>query len=187
MLQQQFGVNHLAHALLIKLLLPTLLRTAEQPGSDVRIISYSSNGMMFARSLPLHNFKTPCDTWPMGPWQRYGWSKVANVLYAKQLAEHYPSILSTSVHPGVIHTGLVNNISLGNRLFVKAASIGQSVSEEEGIKNGLWVATAKREDVTNGLFWEPVGQKGRVTAVSGSEEIGKQLWDWTQKELEAYI
>src|SRR5262249_20169093 len=34
----QFGTNHLGHAALIKLLLPTLLSTAEQPESDVRIV-----------------------------------------------------------------------------------------------------------------------------------------------------
>ncbi|KAK7018676.1 short-chain alcohol dehydrogenase [Paramarasmius palmivorus] len=39
----QFGTNHLGHALLIRLLLPTLLRTAET-GSDTRIINLSSQG-----------------------------------------------------------------------------------------------------------------------------------------------
>lgn len=38
----QFGTNHLGHALVTKLLLPTLLATAEQPGSDVRVLNLSS-------------------------------------------------------------------------------------------------------------------------------------------------
>jgi NAD(P)-dependent dehydrogenase (short-subunit alcohol dehydrogenase family) len=42
----QFGVNHLGHALLIKLLLPMFLTTALQPSDDVRIVlvtSYTSS------------------------------------------------------------------------------------------------------------------------------------------------
>jgi NAD(P)-dependent dehydrogenase (short-subunit alcohol dehydrogenase family) len=38
----QFATNHLGHALLIKSLLPTMLKTASQPNSDVRIINLSS-------------------------------------------------------------------------------------------------------------------------------------------------
>jgi NAD(P)-dependent dehydrogenase (short-subunit alcohol dehydrogenase family) len=40
----QFGTNHMGHALLTKLLLPTLLKTAEEPGSDVRVVNLSSFG-----------------------------------------------------------------------------------------------------------------------------------------------
>lgn len=39
-----FATNHLAHALVIKQLLPTLLKTAETPDADVRLISLTSEG-----------------------------------------------------------------------------------------------------------------------------------------------
>ncbi|KAK4694543.1 hypothetical protein P7C71_g3055, partial [Lecanoromycetidae sp. Uapishka_2] len=35
----QFGTNHVGHALFTKLLMPTLQRTAEEKGSDVRIVN----------------------------------------------------------------------------------------------------------------------------------------------------
>jgi NAD(P)-dependent dehydrogenase (short-subunit alcohol dehydrogenase family) len=38
----QFATNHLGHALFIKSLLPTMLKTASQPNSDVRIVNLSS-------------------------------------------------------------------------------------------------------------------------------------------------
>lgn len=43
-----FGVNYLGHALLTKLLMPTLLRTAELPGADVRVVAVSSEGHAMA-------------------------------------------------------------------------------------------------------------------------------------------
>lgn len=40
----QFAINHLSHALLIKLLLPTLLQTADLPSSYVRIVILTTLG-----------------------------------------------------------------------------------------------------------------------------------------------
>jgi hypothetical protein len=145
--------------------------------------------MAFARSLPLNLMKTPLSTWPLGPWQRYGYSKLSNILYAQQLALRYPEILTGSIQPGVIDTGLVTNISWANRAFVYATTVGQMVTVEEGARNGLWVAFRKEEgavEMRNGGFWEPVGKKGMETAMSTNEEAGRELWEWTQKELEGW-
>jgi retinol dehydrogenase 12 len=46
--ETQFGTNHVGHALLAKLLMPTLLRTAEAPDSDMSIIGLSSVAHKFA-------------------------------------------------------------------------------------------------------------------------------------------
>jgi NAD(P)-dependent dehydrogenase (short-subunit alcohol dehydrogenase family) len=46
----QFGTNHMGHALLTHLLLPTLLVTAKLPGASVRIINLSSEGHNMAPS-----------------------------------------------------------------------------------------------------------------------------------------
>lgn len=40
----QFATNHLGHAMLIRQLLPVMLETAESPGSDVRMVSLTSDG-----------------------------------------------------------------------------------------------------------------------------------------------
>ena len=44
----QFGTNHTGHSYLTRLLLPTLLKTAEEPNSDVRVVSLASVGYNFA-------------------------------------------------------------------------------------------------------------------------------------------
>ncbi|MCJ1296395.1 hypothetical protein MMC34_007961 [Xylographa carneopallida] len=46
----QFGTNHMGHALLTKLLLPTLLATVKEPGADVRIVNLTSEGHNLAPS-----------------------------------------------------------------------------------------------------------------------------------------
>lgn len=47
----QFGTNHVGHAMFTKLLLPTLLKTAEQPGADVRVVNVSSAGHMMGELI----------------------------------------------------------------------------------------------------------------------------------------
>lgn len=49
-------------------------------------------------------------------WARYGQSKLANVLFTRELASRYPSITSVAVHPGVIKTDLYDPVEKPMRL-----------------------------------------------------------------------
>jgi len=90
--ETQFGTNHVGHALLTKLLLPTLQRTAKEPGSDVRIINLSSSAHNWAPKGGLVFDAMKTDMQSYSTWARYGQSKVANILFNKELAKRYPSI-----------------------------------------------------------------------------------------------
>lgn len=49
---------------------------------------------------------------------RYGLSKLANVLHARALAKHYPSITSVAIAPGRVKTGLLDSMyQEGNEKF----------------------------------------------------------------------
>ena len=100
----QFGTNHLGHALLTKLLLPTLLKTAEEPDADVRVINVSSEGHQLAPGPGIVYDQAELENW--STWRRYGQSKLANIYHARELATRYPTITATSLHPGVIITDL---------------------------------------------------------------------------------
>lgn len=185
----QFGTNHIGHALLIKLLLPTLLRTAEQPESSVRIVLNTSLGFRGApkAGVVFKNLRTTQGCFPVaGNWIRYGQSKLANILYAAELGRRYPSITSVSIHPGVINTGLVGNLSCLDKALVYVTNIGNFMTPEEGVQNQLWAATAKNGDVVSGAFYEPVAVLGTHDRLSKDENLATHLWDWTEKELEAY-
>ena len=183
----QFGVNHLAHALLIKLLMPVLEQTAEREG-DARIVSLTSLGMKMPPlgGIVFEDLRTTQEYGMASAWYRYGQSKLANVLYATELARRYPAVISVSVHPGVINTGLVSNLGFLNRCLVYVTNIGRMISPEQGVYNPCWAATTKKEDVLNGAYYEPVGKLGEHTKESSSEELAKELWEWTHKQLEQF-
>ena len=180
----QFGTNHIGHALLTKLLLPTLERTAEEPGSDVRIVNLTSVGHRLTSKggLILQEASTTLDQY--SPWTRYGHSKLANILFTRELAKRYPKIKSMAVHPGPCDTGLATPYTTNSwwspplhyllTLFVLK-------TPEKGALTQIWAATSK--EAKTGLYYVPVAKEGRASGYANDEKLGRELWDWTEKEL----
>lgn len=186
--EMQFGTNHIGHALMIKLLLPTLLQTVEKPDADVRVVFLTSIGFRFhpTGGIDFPTLRTTQDTGATGAWVRYGQSKLANILYASELARRYPKITSVSVHPGVVGTGLISNLGILNKAFLHIINLGRMKSPADGTKNQLWAATGDKEKIVNGEYYEPVAVPGKHDQESKSEKLAAELWDWTEKELEGY-
>ncbi|KAF7356817.1 Short-chain dehydrogenase reductase family [Mycena venus] len=183
-----FGINHIAHALLIKLLLPTLLRTADAPGSDVRIVSLTSQGFSThpGGGIVFKDLRTTQGSGLMKA-MRYGQSKLANILYAAELAQRYGSKLTTvSIHPGVVRTDLLNNQSGLVQFLSFLTHPFSMLTPEEGAYNTLWASTADKTKIVNGEFYEPVGIRGGHARKSRDRKLAKELWEWTDKELEGY-
>ncbi|KAE8151821.1 retinol dehydrogenase 11 [Aspergillus avenaceus] len=183
----QFGTNHLGHALLIQKLLPLLQQTA-QAGADVRMVILSSDAWRLhpCGGISLDDLKTTQD-WAFGAWRRYSQSKLANLVYARELARRYPDITTVSIHPGVVRTGLVENLDRANRWFVYATTFTQMVMPEEGAYNQLWAATVSKDRLQNGQYYEPLGVlTDKLDATAKDDKLAQKLWDWTQEALRGF-
>jgi len=186
----QFGTNHVGHALLTKLLLPTLLKTAQEPGADVRVVSVSSFGHFFAPSkgILFDQVKTPMASYMTHT--RYGQSKLANILFATELARRYPSITAVAIHPGVVDTNLYKSVFSGILSPMDKLKSCVYTTVQDGVKNQLWAATGKKGDaageVRSGEYYTPVGVAGQGTRLASNSEVAGRLWEWTEKELESY-
>jgi retinol dehydrogenase 12 len=181
-----FGVNYLGHTLLIKLLLPLLLKTA-QIHPDLRVILLSSDGYRFhdPRGIIFKDLKTTqlnlTRLGMFGGMIRYFQSKLAVILYTVELARRYPKIKFVAIHPGIVDTPLTPNWVKGNALSRFLIAGGNVKTPEEGAWNQLWAATGS--GVVSGEYYEPVGVPGTRTKKSKDLEMGKELWEWTQGEL----
>lgn len=187
----QFGTNHLGHALLVKLLTPLLETTAKTTG-DVRVIWTTSQGYAghLRGGIVFDRLKTDMHDYLLAPWQLYGQSKLANMVYAKAYNRHNPDILSVAIHPGVAYTGLVTRLSWVSRMFTYVSTWRVRISAEQCAWNQQWAATARRGDgkgeVRSGVYYEPVGVETKVIRRGGDDELGERLWEWTEKELQRY-
>ncbi|KAJ5923346.1 hypothetical protein N7454_008591 [Penicillium verhagenii] len=185
----QFGTNHLGHALLIKKLLP-LLETTSNEGGDARIIILTSQGLLLHPSggIAFSDLKTVQDCLFPGAWRRYGQSKLANLLYARELARRYPGILSVPIHPGVVATDLVASQGFLDKAVIYGTSAGKLLKPEQGAYNQCWAATVARAGVTNGAYYEPVGKEkeSRLDKTAKDDSLAGRLWDWTEEALKEF-
>jgi len=188
----QFGTNHMGHALLTKLLIPTMLDTAKQPGSDVRIVNLSSMGHQMPVSKGIEFDQQALEK--ESTWRRYGSSKLANILFARSLALEYPTITSVSLHPGVILTDLFDN--LRTNIFMKVGLYiygiigmilpGHYQGPEGGALNTTWCATTAKDELESGAYYMPVGKKSSGSSFARDEGLRKKLWEYTEAELQKH-
>jgi retinol dehydrogenase 12 len=109
--EEMFAVNHLAHYLLTRLLLPRLCASA-----PARIVHVSSNahafcsGMKFSDLHHEHNF---------GAFPVYGHSKLANILFSNELARRLrgTDVCSNAMHPGAVATGIGTNNGVAGKVL----------------------------------------------------------------------
>ena len=112
--EYQLGVNHLGHAALTWRLLPLLLDTAvavddEEAKQAVRVVTVASSAHQFGKiDFADLNFRESA----YSAWGAYGQSKLANVLFAYELARRTMDapgsnrFTSNALHPGVVKTEL---------------------------------------------------------------------------------
>ena len=180
----QFGTNYVGHALLTKLLLPIMLKAAKNPTSDVRIINLTSHSHTRAPKGGIQFSKLHSADVETTSLTKYGQSKLANILHAKEMAKRYPTIKTIAIHPGMVNTGLSTSMRqsfLLARLLMPAVAYFSAVGVKQGVLNQLWgVASA---DAESGEYYEPIGVGGLGSVYTKDAELAKKLWEWTEKEL----
>jgi len=126
--ESQIGTNHLGHFALTGLLLPALL-TTERP----RVVTVSS----FAHRMGKIRFADLQSEQKYQPWQAYGQSKLANLLFCFELQRRSDTagadVTSVAAHPGYAATNLQTGTSskvqdlamaLLNRVVAQSAEAG---------------------------------------------------------------
>jgi NAD(P)-dependent dehydrogenase (short-subunit alcohol dehydrogenase family) len=130
-----FAVNHLAPFLLTNLLLDKLKRSAP---ARIVIVASEAHRRVKLDFDDLMNVRTP------SAMRAYGRSKLANLLFARELADRLrgTGVTVNALHPGVVNTHLFNNSSALVR--VAAATLGKwfLISPQEGAKTSVYLASS---------------------------------------------
>ena len=98
----QFAVNHLGHFLLTNSLLPML-----EDSRMGRIVNLASVAH-FHGDIDFQNLRGEVGEAQYNGLEAYAQSKLANVLFTRELARRYPQIESNCLHPGVVRTRIAN-------------------------------------------------------------------------------
>lgn len=182
--EAQFGINHLGHFALTGRLIDRLIET---PG-DTRVVTHGSMMHERADTLDLDALRDPVD---YDRWAAYAQSKLANVLFALELARRVDradvELRSVACEPGFVRSNLhVRGPRMeGKRLktlFWRVATRLFAQAPETGARPMLYGCIGS--DVANGEFIRPsgiMGIRGRPVKdtpsdVALDEALAERLW-----------
>ncbi|MBQ0980965.1 SDR family NAD(P)-dependent oxidoreductase [Micromonospora sp. M61] len=185
--EMQFATNHLGH-----FALATGLRPALASGDGARIVSVSSAAHL--RS-PVVFDDIQYDQREYEPWQAYGQSKTANVLFAVEASRLWADdgITANSLMPGAIRTNLQRYVSEEELDRLRAGNAAAWKTVEQGAATSVLVATSPLLDGVGGRYFEdcqeaapaqPGGRTG-VAAYALDPEAAERLWKVSTALLKA--
>jgi NAD(P)-dependent dehydrogenase (short-subunit alcohol dehydrogenase family) len=165
-----FAVNHLAPFLLTDTLLPAL-ELAGEASRHARIVNVASAAANRA-SIDLGDLMSARRYKMLGA---YGQSKLANILFTKELARRLPPkpISANCLHPGVVATGIGNKGGIGGLVWsaIKPFMIGP----EQGAVNSLFVATSPDIEGISGAYFVKQRQ-ARPNPIAEDPAVAAALW-----------
>ncbi len=171
-LEYTFAVNHLAPFLLTSLLLDRLKESA-----PARVVTVSSDAHKGA-AIPFDNLSGEKG---YSPWAVYGWTKLANILFTKELAQRLEGsgVTATCLHPGVVATGFGRSAPLVIKAFQILAR-PFLLNAEKGADTLVWLATSPEVEGDSGGYYvrrtltEP-------SPAARDQAAARRLWQTSQE------
>ena len=176
--EQTFGVNHLGHFYLTRVLLDRV-----QGSAPARIINVTSvghhaawRGMRFGDLQSEHGY---------AGMEIYCRSKLANLLFTRELARRLSGsgVTANAVHPGPVRSGfgmdgdLTGFSGFGMRL-VRPFEISAAM----GARTSIHLATSPEVEGRTGMYWVR-RRPGHMSANARNDDAATRLWDESEKLL----
>lgn len=159
-----FGINHLGHFMLTH-----GLRESFRPGTRVVQLSsqmhHRANGIDFERLQGIAGSFYGLD--------EYAVSKLANILFVRELARRDRDIRAFSVHPGLVATRIIP-------WYVRPLVRLRSLTPAQGADTAVWCATAPELAQRSGLYYSH--RSVAVPSAAGVDDgLAGRLWEFSER------
>lgn len=175
----QFFSNHVGHFILVTGLLDTL-------SDDGRVVILSSDAHQRAPKEGIQ-FDNLDGSKGYTPWAAYGQSKIANLLFAKELSRRLSTTKKTAnaCHPGVINTNLFRHLNP----FVRATlgTIAEQLvfkSIPQGAATECYLAVHPAAASITGAYFSHCNV-AQCRADAADPALAKKLWERTEQIVAA--
>lgn len=177
-----FAANHLGGFLLTQLLLPSLLKAAEN--GQARVVFTSSLGH---KSGPL-DFDDLNMSKNYRGLKAYGRSKLMNLLTARELDRRYreQGLITSSFHPGAVRTPIWSKGGVAGRLL-GLVLYPFMVSVQQGADTMIWLASSKDPGAMNAEGNYYYQRKRPTTAPFATDTAARKLWDISMDLVKPYL
>lgn len=170
----QFFTNHVGHFMLVTGLLDALT-------DDARVVMLSSSAHFGAPKEGIR-FDNLDGKKGYKAWAFYGQSKIANLLFAKELSRRLASTQKTAnaCHPGVIRTNLGRSMNPLARSVLNITEPFFLKSIAQGAATQCYVAVNPGAAGISGTYFADCNV-AKCRADGNDPELAKKLWDKTEE------
>ena len=177
--EETFAINHLAYFSLTNLLLDKI-----KESNSARIVNVSSAAHQFVKRM---NFNDIHSKKSYKPFQVYGYTKLANILFTKKLSSILESekITVNSLHPGVVGTSFGQNNS--NNLNKVLSFIAKPFmrTSEKGAETSIYLCSSPDvSDISGQYFYNC--KVAKTSKWAQSKEDADKLWDLSEKMTRSF-
>jgi NAD(P)-dependent dehydrogenase (short-subunit alcohol dehydrogenase family) len=167
-IERTFAVNHLGPFLLTNLLLDRLIRSA-----PARLVTVSSAAHR-AADMPFGNLQFEHGGY--GLMRAYGRSKLANVLFTRELDRRLAGtgVTANCLHPGAVATNIWSHTPGYLRPLLAIARLFM-LSAEQGGERIVFLAASPDVAAESGGYYER-NQKVSPSAVARDDAVASELW-----------
>jgi NAD(P)-dependent dehydrogenase (short-subunit alcohol dehydrogenase family) len=162
-----FGTNHVGHFLLTMLLVPKI-----RAAKGARIVNVASRAHYDAKGIDFDAVRRTTKSVTGLP--EYAVSKLANVLFTRQLAKRLgpTGVHSYALHPGVVASDAWRRVPWPIRPLMKLGMI----SNDEGAKTSLYCATSPEVASQDGRYYDSCREK-KPSDLALDDSLAERLWD----------
>lgn len=188
-LEKNFVVNHLSHFILVNRLLGRLTAAAQG-----RVVVIGSMAYLYAPAGGIDFDNLDGRKRPYAPTQLYGQSKLANGLFALELARRLTDTRATAniVHPGVVDTKMNwtwnANMPLYWRLYgwLLGLSFQMKTVAEGSAATPCYVATSPSLSHTSGAYFEDCHIE-MPRGYMRDTDLAARLWQVSEELTQPYL
>jgi NAD(P)-dependent dehydrogenase (short-subunit alcohol dehydrogenase family) len=175
-IEMTWAINHLAPFLLTNLLLERLIR-----GAPSRVITTASAAHNRA-SIPFDDLLAERSYGAMG-FSRYGETKLANILFTRELARRLAGtdVTANCFHPGFVGTGFNHNNGWLMHAGMMAARL-VARSPEKGADTLVWLANSPSVSGVSGAYFMDRREKPPSSAAQDAA-AARRLWEVSDAQV----
>jgi NAD(P)-dependent dehydrogenase (short-subunit alcohol dehydrogenase family) len=173
-----FGVNHLGHFLLTELLRDRLVASA-----PARVVNVASDAHRYARTGL--DFDDLMATKRYRPFLTYGRSKLANILFTRELARRLEGtgVTANSLHPGFVASNFAregDTGTLGNLAMVAGRPF--AISAAKGARTSVFLASSPQAEGVTGQYFAK-STLAKPSKAAEDDAAAARLWTVSEQLL----
>jgi len=176
--EMQIGTNHFGHFYLTNLLMPLLKKAA--PGARIVTVSSLAHEQGAMQWDDINYEKTPYDA-----MKAYSQSKLANILFTKELAKRGEGsgVTAYALHPGVVATELGRHVgdtfgAIGSCIFGCVRPLVKT--PENGAQTSIFCAVDESIADHSGRYYSDCKEK-RPKPQAENMDDAKRLWELSEQ------